>query len=65
MATGAAFVLIVALLLAVAVPLVVYALVDEEAENTRRMDRASAEQAARRDTDESERDTTTRNGSRR
>jgi hypothetical protein len=54
MATGAVFVLAVALVLAVAVPLVVYALVDEEAENTRRMDRASAEQVARRDTDESE-----------
>jgi len=50
MAAGVALVFLVGLLLAVAVPLVIYSLVDRETENTRRMDRASAERAVRRDT---------------
>jgi hypothetical protein len=54
MATGVALAALVGLSLAIAIPLVIYALVDEEAENTRRMDRTGAEQVARRDTDESE-----------
>jgi hypothetical protein len=63
MVAGVALVALVGLLIAVAVPLVVYALVDEEAENTRRMDRASAERTVRRDTDDdSESDRADRNG---
>jgi hypothetical protein len=62
----AAGVALVGLLLAVAVPLVIYSLVDEEAENTRRMDRASAERTARRDAgDEAESDGVARIQSRR
>lgn len=48
---GAGVLLVVFLVLAVAFPLALYALVDREAENTTRMDRSAAERAVRRDTD--------------
>jgi hypothetical protein len=49
MAAGAGALIVVFLVLAVAFPLALYLLVDRETENTTRMDRSAAEQAARRD----------------
>jgi len=50
MAVGAGVLIVAVLLLGFAVPFALYLLVDREAENTTRMDRAAAEQAVRRDT---------------
>lgn len=55
MAAESAFVLLV-LLLAVAAPLVLYALVSSETDDLPVMDRETAERAARRDTRETERE---------
>jgi len=49
-------VLVVFLVLALVAPLVLYAVVREEGGSDRRTDRESAERAARRDTDDSSRE---------
>lgn len=53
---GAVF-LLVFLLVAIAAPLVLYALVRAEHDQREQMDRATAEQVARRDTDQTRRST--------